>query len=191
MTRGDTYHVGDVVGNAELIEKVSQNKHRTWQWRWKCLSCGAISGPSVMQKIVQSDRCHKCYNYGPRNQNWLGHEELTGSWLYQYRSDAVKKGRAWGVTPEDLWAQWVSQKGRCAYTGWALTHGVDASLDRIDSTEGYLPDNVQWVHRDINRMKSNFTDPHFRRLCVAVATPRRESHRPHEEMVPRIWAVGE
>ena len=46
---------------------------------------------------------------------------------------------------------------------------MNAYLDRRDNTRGYEADNVQWVHRDINRMKSDFAEDYFRRLCAAVA----------------------
>ena len=46
---------------------------------------------------------------------------------------------------------------------------MTASVDRIDSTKGYLKGNVQWVHKSINQMKSNRTDEEFIALCKAVA----------------------
>ena len=33
-----------------------------------------------------------------------------------------------------------------------------ASLDRKDSSKGYMLSNVQWVHRNINYMKGNSSD---------------------------------
>ena len=44
-----------------------------------------------------------------------------------------------------------------------------ASLDRIDSTKGYSKDNIQWVHKDINCMKMDFSQQYFIDLCVKVA----------------------
>ena len=48
-------------------------------------------------------------------------------------------------------------------------HENTASLDRIDSSKGYVKDNVQWVHKDINRMKWNFPQDKFVKLCSFVA----------------------
>ena len=31
-----------------------------------------------------------------------------------------------------------------------------ASLDRIDSTKGYVRGNIQWVHKDINWFKRDY-----------------------------------
>ena len=54
----------------------------------------------------------------------------------------------------------------CAYCGCDLSlcntgrpKGNSASIDRIDSTKGYTPDNWQWLCFDCNRCKSNFRDP--------------------------------
>ena len=43
------------------------------------------------------------------------------------------------------------------------------SLDRIDSLKGYAIDNVQWVHKDINKMKNIHSQPAFINICKLVA----------------------
>lgn len=62
---------------------------------------------------------------------------------------------------------WNEQKGLCVYTNIPLklnTHlkrvkdyRYTASLDRIDSTKGYIKGNVQFVSACINYMKNNLT----------------------------------
>lgn len=60
---------------------------------------------------------------------------------------------------------------KCALTGREI--GFDApqtaSLDRIDSTKGYLSGNVQWVHVSVNRMKNSFSQNEFIATCTEVA----------------------
>lgn len=46
---------------------------------------------------------------------------------------------------------------------------ITASLDRIDSSKGYVKGNVQWVHKTINSMKMNMSDINFIDLCKKVA----------------------
>ena len=72
-----------------------------------------------------------------------------------------------------------TQERRCALTNVELVMTRDrkqnsASLDRIDSTKGYVKGNLQWVHRDVNRMKSDFPQEDFLEWCrkVALANPR-------------------
>lgn len=173
MQRKSKYQVGqEFSNNKRLVELLgSDPKFRTSRWMWQCTKCSKIYGPSLINSITRIDRSPRCCFMPKGNQagRWKGHEQLSGVWLYQYQSDAKKKGREFSVTPEQLWEIWIKQEGRCAYTNWPLLHGLDASLDRIDSALGYTVDNVQWVHRDINRMKSDFTEKDFLRFCKAVA----------------------
>ncbi|QGH79428.1 hypothetical protein SEA_LIMPID_101 [Streptomyces phage Limpid] len=167
------YKVGDEFSNHKRLTKYvgSHPKFRTSLWMWECTECGRESGPSLTNSITRLDRKPSCCfraKRGVDNPNWKGYKELTGSWLHQYQYDCRKKGRVWDLTPEYLWSEWEKQNGKCIYTGMQLTHGVDASLDRIDSSIGYVEGNVQWVHRDINRMKSDFDEAYFVKLCKAV-----------------------
>lgn len=43
-----------------------------------------------------------------------------------------------------------------------------ASLDRIDSSLGYIEGNVQWVLREINFMKGNLDEEYFKNICIAI-----------------------
>lgn len=63
---------------------------------------------------------------------------------------------------------WEQQKGFCAYTNILLKlpeykdtikdFTVRASLDRIDSTKGYIKNNVQWISTSINFMKGTMNN---------------------------------
>jgi len=44
-----------------------------------------------------------------------------------------------------------------------------ASLDRIDSSKGYTPDNTQWLHKRVNKSKMEFDQKDFITMCRAVA----------------------
>jgi hypothetical protein len=44
-----------------------------------------------------------------------------------------------------------------------------ASVDRIDSSKDYVEGNVQWLHKDINRMKWDLDTDKFIELCKLVA----------------------
>ena len=44
-----------------------------------------------------------------------------------------------------------------------------ASLDRIDSTKGYIDGNIQWVHKRINTMKMDMSQKDFIDFCKQVA----------------------
>jgi hypothetical protein len=163
------HYVGEEIANKTLISYEGQNKFGHHEWKWRCHWCDAVYGPSTISHMKRSTRCNACSHRPEYNGRWLGYEKISGTLHYQYRADARKKGREWAVTLEEMWAQWLTQDGRCAYTGWQLEIGINASLDRIDNERGYMSDNIQWVHRDVNRMKSDFSEGYFVTLCRGVA----------------------
>jgi hypothetical protein len=88
------------------------------------------------------------------------------------------KRRKWPfeLTIEDGWMLYEKQNRKCALSGQLIYFDSDtrsndgrASLDRIDSSKGYVMGNVQWVHRDINYMKQKYSQEHFVNLCKQVA----------------------
>ncbi|AFY81773.1 hypothetical protein [Oscillatoria acuminata] len=104
------------------------------------------------------------------------------------RKHAGMKGRECSLTLEDLKQLWERQGGRCVYTGWELEnpsttngwlrcdrHPRRASLDRIDSTQGYRLGNVQFVSVMANYAKRDFEEEHLWKFCAAVVKYRRQS----------------
>lgn len=78
----------------------------------------------------------------------------------------------------------LKQNRRCAISGLELTFDylgnradwkhsetckITASLDRIDSSKGYVEGNVQWVHKRINIMKNDVPQSEFIEWCRTVA----------------------
>ena len=78
------------------------------------------------------------------------------------------------ITIQEAWDLFLEQDRKCALTGLDIVFGPrdkggnTASLDRIDSTKGYIKGNVQWVHKDINRMKFDLNQERFIELCKKV-----------------------
>ena len=68
------------------------------------------------------------------------------------------------------------QKNICALSGMQINlehmatkkRNNTASLDRIDSSKGYIEGNVQWVHKHINMMKQDYTTREFINYCKLV-----------------------
>ena len=77
------------------------------------------------------------------------------------------------ITKSDLWDLFVKQEGRCALSGVPIELLIrkrsTASLDRINSTGSYTLNNIQWVHKDVNRMKSNLPPERFLELCHQIS----------------------
>jgi hypothetical protein len=109
---------------------------------------------------------------------WTGLGKISGYLWARIRNQANRKSRTlpFTITKEYVWGKFQEQGGKCALTGWDLNIELSskvastrtASLDRIDSTKGYEPGNVQWVHKDVNQMKWDLSSARFIDVCKAV-----------------------
>lgn len=100
---------------------------------------------------------------------------------YQCRGEQPDDKKTQRATRSELKALLEVQQYCCALSGLPLTPS-DAELDHITS----LADgghngisNLQWLHRDINRMKTTLSQSRFVALCRAVAVangPDGEEH---------------
>lgn len=105
-------------------------------------------------------------------------------WRTVLKSAAARK-IDFNITLEHAHQLWELQNGRCAFTGMPLRFGVSryhvltgkdtqtASLDRIDSEAGYVSGNVQWIHKQLQRMKHDLSDADFIYWCGRVANHKR------------------
>ncbi len=125
-----------------------------------------ISGRTTSCKSCASKRTAAKY---PPPVNRKGCCGLSGTHYLSIKNGALRRNLAFDVSEEFLWALFESQDGKCALTGVNITlvnkiksnnvdwSAISASLDRKDSSRGYTEDNVQWVHKTINRLKNNYS----------------------------------
>jgi len=93
-------------------------------------------------------------------------------------------GKEFSITLNNLKAQWEKQGGICPYTGWNLINPPTvtawlklpyprspklASVDRIDSSIGYVPSNIQFIATIANYAKHEYTEKQLREFCDAVS----------------------
>ena len=146
---------------------------------WLCLcDCGK-------ETIVRSSELNRgrtrpiscgCSQYlsGEKHGGWKGVGELSGAKFNSYRSGAKSRNLDFEISTEYIWELFLSQNRICALSGALLTMNETASLDRIDSTKGYVEGNVQWVHKEINLMKWDLMESVFINWChqVSANNPR-------------------
>lgn len=121
------------------------------------------------EKIIESQNNIK---------NYAGnHRDEYTPFRYILRS-ARNRFKECNLTLEYLKEVWDKQNGICPYTGLNLilpsyTKKVPieyrASLDRIDSSLGYVIGNVQFVSTPINFLKSTMTDTQTKEYLKAIA----------------------
>jgi hypothetical protein len=80
-------------------------------------------------------------------------------------------------TLDDLLEQWINQNNICPYTGVTLIHPIRvkdegliymASLDRIDSSIGYLKGNIQFISVAANLAKNNMSHEQMIVFCKLI-----------------------
>lgn len=123
----------------------------------------------------ECDTCVKCSHLlGENAKWWTGHKDLPGTLYHRIKVGATKRNLKFLVSKEYLWSLIQKQNYKCALTGQSIQFSVKnikntASLDRIDSSIGYIKGNVQWVHKDINLMKHKFSQEYFIQMCKLVS----------------------
>lgn len=125
----------------------------------------------------------KC-NLAGFTMRFKGYEGIPGYYLYRLKRATEEVNRNFEVTPKFLWELFLKQNKKCAISGIEIKFcpinephdrkDTTASLDRIDSSKGYTEDNVQWVHKKVNSLKSNFTDKEFIEWCKIITDYQRE-----------------
>lgn len=110
--------------------------------------------------------CRPCNQSTRRQSRSTGYEPYLTNLVSTSRSKSKDRGFTdYQITAEHLVALWQKQGGRCAISGVVLTHHNDgsglkdfnASIDRIDSTQGYIPGNVQLVALRVNLLKQSLS----------------------------------
>lgn len=155
-----------------VLEEVKHNGRL--MYRTQC-DCGrvdlkrkdwVISGRTTSCKSCASKRTAKLH---PPPVTKKGYGELSGTHFLAIKNGALRRGLSFELTPKFLWELYEQQEGLCALTGLRLHLDrslkkqnvnwdvISASLDRKDSSKHYTEDNVQWVHKEINRLKNNYS----------------------------------
>jgi len=114
-------------------------------------------------------------NSGNKNIRFTGHEEISGMKWASYRLGAERRGFDFDISVEYAWKLFLAQGRKCTlsneeiYFGKTNTSESTASLDRTDSSKGYIEGNVMWVHKSINYMKMDLDVEDFIYFCKKVA----------------------
>lgn len=110
----------------------------------------------------------------------LRHRDMKSHLRYILGKARLRKKHEFDITPEDLYELWDKQNGLCAYSKQPLTNEVNhlqmASLDRIDSKQGYVKSNIQLLCFAVNKMKQEFSEEDFFKFCFFITDTKRKSH---------------
>jgi len=108
------------------------------------------------------------------------YKNIDGAWFSSLMSKAQDRKLAFEIDMVFLNDLLEKQNFKCKLSGLPIKMCVGmsknqwkelntASLDRIDSSIGYVYDNVQWTYKEINMMKQSYSQERFIELCKNVA----------------------
>jgi hypothetical protein len=186
--------IGSTVGNWKIIsDKYKKDGNRTYWCECECV-CGNVK--SVRYWHLNNNKTFGC---GCTNTKGRFRSKLIGDMPLAYFNSFKKKRIRAGIffsediTPEFLWNLFIKQESKCAISGiqiffnknWSQQNNGSkksnikqtASLDRINSSEGYVIGNIQWVHKDINYMKGSLNEDEFLSYCKYVVEHRMEKNK--------------
>lgn len=122
-----------------------------------CTKCGEIKQIECFHK---HKGCYGGYNsvcktcrLPQSKKNYQGFSDVYRLW-YSAKSRAKRKNRSFSIEESDIRIPEV-----CPILGTKFIKNTEyaASIDRIDSTKGYIKGNIQVISRRANMIKSNAT----------------------------------
>lgn len=166
-----------------VLQEVTHNQRRMYEVRCDCGRVEVKRKDHVLSGRAKS--CKSCASKATASRHpppvvQKGCGDLSGTHYNAIKNGAKRRGIQFSVTKEYLWNLYQEQNGMCALSGVEITlsrklkrNNVDwdvvtASVDRINNTKGYVEGNLWWVHKDVNRLKNNYSVSELLAWCSLV-----------------------
>lgn len=172
--------IGKKFHDLTVTMRAGSDRYGKSTWLCKC-DCGretVFSGDHLTRKKqpVKSCGC-KSVRYGMNHPQWNGVGEISGNWWYNHilreRKQTSRPKINVSLTIQEAWDLFIKQERKCALSKMDISFSdKTASLDRIDSNGGYVANNIQLVHKDINLMKNHFNEDYFIEVCKKIVLAR-------------------
>lgn len=136
----------------------------TTKWFRNCKDCRCKQCKSEQRKT------RLLHNNSVRDQYELLDHRFLG-----LQERAKRNGLAVDIDKQYLHDLWDQQNGKCAISGIDMTYitncgriPTNVSVDRIDSSKGYIKGNVQLVCMAVNQMKNDLDMQTLLTFCEAI-----------------------
>lgn len=186
---------GKVFGRLTVVKRSDIQKYPNRKVvSWECLCvCGKVKiqcSNNLKSGHVRSCGCLKNEMLVESNKkNTIerskklrkGSKDIPGTYFREIQNSAKKRKLDFNLTLGYLQNLYDSQNHKCAISGEEIYIGYDcmkylnhpkeektASLDRIDSSKGYIKGNVQWVHLKVNYMKHSMMTTELLHWCRRI-----------------------
>lgn len=159
------YLINQRFGKLLILNKDKTNSHGETYFNCLC-DCGKTVS-LIKRNILTAKQCKYCsFKKGRKS-----YKDISLTYWNVLARGASIRGTEFEITIEYAWEIWEKQQGKCAISGVQLNLIASqakcnkilrtASVDRIDSSKGYIKGNIQWVHKEVNDLKSNWNEKDF------------------------------
>jgi len=173
------------------IDKITKNGkiYQREVCKIQCSICNKIYERSY-RNLNNTTKCKSCSQFiNNKKKIGKGHKtigDLSASFVNGIKQKAKQRNIEFNVSMDYLWNLFINQSKKCklsnidlnlyTYNVWTSTKKsrhidtsiMNASLDRIDSSKGYIEGNVQWVHKVVNIMKNTLSNDEFFYFCEQI-----------------------
>lgn len=159
------------------VGKINNEKYVCWEC--EC-DCGNKKNVRCSHIVTGHTKSCGCQGRGKGSNSYVSMDikdygEIP-AWYYKVILKGAKRRNIYvGIDIKYINDLFVAQNKKCSLSGIDIRFydkfnktKTTASLDRIDSNKGYISGNLQWVHKDFNRMKLTFDQKYFFELCKKI-----------------------
>ena len=143
--------------------KIIARSSRVYGGEYKSCGCMRRNGTAKRNYTLRDDRAKINEFYG----------DINVSYFNSIKNKAEKRKMEFSVTIQYLDEVFKRQNGLCIFIkeklifkNGAHRNETTASLDRINSSIGYVEGNLQWVHKDVNMLKGRMRDESLIKFCI-------------------------
>lgn len=155
------------------IEGEGRLKKIIWECKCDCGNIRNVVGSTLKNGTSKSCGCYKISQMN-RFKKW--HGEISGNYFSRIKNAANRRKLEFSITKEYLWDLFLFQDRKCALSGEELIFAKNykdqinqtASIDRINSSKGYVEGNIQWVHKKVNFIKQALDDSVLIEWCRKI-----------------------
>lgn len=160
-------------------EITGNEEYRNLYWEVKC-KCGAIAWrlPNALKQGT-STACKSCCMLSGDIHSFINSKFNN---IIRGLETRKKVGQLEFNITSNYLQELYNKNQKCQLSGIDLTFDSDLkirdnnlSVDRIDSSIGYIEGNVQLVHKDINMMKGTLSQERFIELCKLVTNKNNKN----------------
>lgn len=167
---------GQLIAKEALL--TDKKGYRKWRCQCDCGNFTEVILSNLTRKHGGTKSCGK-HTTGSNHPAWSGYESIPGSYWSSIQRNAQVRNKNFKISIQEAWSLFKKQNGKCVLSGMELTFTVgsdkgSASLDRMDSTQGYTYENCQWVHKVLNLMKGTHSMQEFVAWCNLVTNKQKE-----------------